>query len=179
METTEPIAALEAAALEQLKRHGLVQPGDRVIAAVSGGADSMALLLFFLRCGPALGLTVEAAHVDHGLRGEASARDAAFVAAFCREKEVPLHRFSAPEEGVVPPEGAGEEWARQLRYGFFERLCREQGAKLATAHTRNDQAETLLLLLDEARICASGAAARRGRRAFRPCGGRSSGRFLR
>ena len=103
METTEPIAALEAAALEQLKRHGLVQPGDRVIAAVSGGADSMALLLFFLRCGPALGLTVEAAHVDHGLRGEASARDAAFVAAFCREKEVPLHRFSAPEEGIVPP----------------------------------------------------------------------------
>ena len=147
METTEPIAALEAAALEQLKRHGLVQPGDRVIAAVSGGADSMALLLFFLRCGPALGLTVEVAHVDHGLRGEASARDAAFVAAFCRARGVPLHRFSAPEEGVVPPEGAGEAWARQLRYGFFERLCREHGAKLATAHTKNDQAETLLLNL--------------------------------
>ena len=157
METTEPIAALEAAALEQLKRHGLVQPGDRVIAAVSGGADSMALLLFFLRCGPALGLTVEVAHVDHGLRGEASARDAAFVAAFCRARGVPLHRFSAPEEGVVPPEGAGEAWARQLRYGFFERLCREHGAKLATAHTKNDQAETLLLHL--ARGCGPAGAA--------------------
>ena len=157
METTEPIAALEAAALEQLKRHGLVQPGDRVIAAVSGGADSMALLLFFLRCGPALGLTVEVAHVDHGLRGEASARDAAFVASFCRARGVPLHRFSAPEEGVVPPEGAGEAWARQLRYGFFERLCREHGAKLATAHTKNDQAETLLLHL--ARGCGPAGAA--------------------
>ena len=157
METTEPIAALEAAALEQLKRQGLVQPGDRVIAAVSGGADSMALLLFFLRCGPALGLTVEVAHVDHGLRGEASARDAAFVAAFCRARGVPLHRFSAPEEGVVPPEGAGEAWARQLRYGFFERLCREHGAKLATAHTKNDQAETLLLHL--ARGCGPAGAA--------------------
>lgn len=157
METTEPIAALETAALEQLKRHGLVQPGDRVIAAVSGGADSMALLLFFLRCGPALGLTVEVAHVDHGLRGEASARDAAFVAAFCRARGVPLHRFSAPEEGVVPPEGAGEAWARQLRYGFFERLCREHGAKLATAHTKNDQAETLLLHL--ARGCGPAGAA--------------------
>lgn len=117
----------------------------------------MALLLFFLRCGPALGLTVEVAHVDHGLRGEASARDAAFVAAFCRARGVPLHRFSAPEERVVPPEGAGEAWARQLRYGFFERLCREHGAKLATAHTKNDQAETLLLHL--ARGCGPAGAA--------------------
>ena len=106
METTEPIAALEAAALEQLKRHGLVQPGNRVIAAVSGGADSMALLLFFLRCGPALGLTVEVAHVDHGLRGEASARDAAFVAAFCRAISSALGSMSTPVACSAPRSSA-------------------------------------------------------------------------
>lgn len=119
----------------------LLAPGDRVIAAVSGGADSMALLQFLLEYQEALGVTVEAVHVDHRLRHE-SARDAAFVAAFCNEKGVPLHAFAAD----APVGHRSEEWSRQLRYGFFETLA-GPGVKIATAHTLSDQAETLLLRL--------------------------------
>lgn len=120
---------------------GLLAPGDRVIAAVSGGADSMALLQFLLEYKDTLGVTVEAAHVDHRAR-PSSGRDAAFVAAFCRGRGVPLHAFAAP----APPQRPTEEWCRALRYGFFETLA-APGVKIATAHTLSDQAETLLLRL--------------------------------
>lgn len=147
---------------------GLFAPRSRVIAAVSGGADSMALLLFLLRRSDSLGVTVEAVHVDHGIRGAASAADAAFVARFCAAHGVPLHRFSAAEAGIPVPEHPSEDWARRLRYGFFEQLLAAPGAGeeaapagpgapggeaarppvcIATAHTQNDQAETLLFRL--------------------------------
>lgn len=147
---------------------GLFAPRSRVIAAVSGGADSMALLLFLLRRADSLGVTVEAVHVDHGIRGAASAADAAFVARFCAAHGVPLHRFSAAEAGIPVPEHPSEDWARRLRYGFFEQLLARLGAGdaaapagpgapggeaarppvcIATAHTQNDQAETLLFRL--------------------------------
>lgn len=164
-------------------RQGLFMPKDRVIAAVSGGADSMALLVFLLRCAKTLGVTVEAVHVDHGIRGRRSAEDAEFVAAFCKEHGVPLHIFSAQKAGVRVPKKPSEDWARRLRYGFFEQLlAAEAEAKtgaaardagqgprqggpaagasfaegktspaprvlIATAHTRSDQAETLLFRL--------------------------------
>ena len=119
----------------------LLAPGDRVIAAVSGGADSMALLQFLLESREELGVQVEAVHVDHRLRPE-SARDAAFVAAFCAEKGVTLHARAAD----APVGHRSEEWSRQLRYGCFEELA-GPGVKIATAHTLSDQAETLLLRL--------------------------------
>ncbi|MEE0757163.1 tRNA lysidine(34) synthetase, partial [Allofournierella sp.] len=107
----------------------LLAPGDRVIAAVSGGADSMALLQFLLEYKDALGVGVEAAHVDHHMRPD-SARDAAFVAKFCQKNGVPLHAFAA----AAPPARPSEEWCRELRYGFFETLA-APGVKIATAHT--------------------------------------------
>lgn len=119
----------------------LLAPGDRVIAAVSGGADSMALLQFLLEYKDTLGVDVEAAHVDHRMRA-ASGRDAAFVADFCKKNGVTLHSFAADEQEVR----RSEEWGRQLRYGFFETLA-GPGVKIATAHTLTDQAETLLLRL--------------------------------
>lgn len=119
----------------------LLAPGDRVIAAVSGGADSMALLQFLLEYKDALDVGVEAAHVDHRMRPD-SARDAAFVVKFCQKNGVPLHAFAA----AAPPARPSEEWCRELRYGFFETLA-APGVKIATAHTLSDQAETLLLRL--------------------------------
>ena len=136
-------AAFEEQALESIRSLKLLQPGDRVIAAVSGGADSMALLRFFLRRGRELGITLEAAHVNHGLRDAADA-DEAFVAEFCEKEGVPLHCHRAGRQ----TERRSEEWARQLRYDFFEQLTgKDPAVKIATAHTLTDQAETLLFRL--------------------------------
>ncbi|MBQ5755391.1 MAG: tRNA lysidine(34) synthetase TilS, partial [Oscillospiraceae bacterium] len=128
------------------RSQALFEQGDRVIAAVSGGADSMALLLFLLANRAVWGLTVEAVHVNHGLRGAAAEQDEAFVTEFCQRNSVPLYIYRLAEEEDIP-EQAGEDWARQARYRRFEALAREKQAKIATAHTLNDQAETLLFRL--------------------------------
>ena len=130
-------------------------PGDplhelHLAAAVSGGADSMALLRILLALQPEFGFELSACHVNHGLRGESAHRDEAFVRAECARLGVPLRVFHAAEmadEVGLPPEHAGEDWARRLRYACFARLCREGIDAVATAHTANDQAETLLLRL--------------------------------
>ena len=112
---------------------------DRLLAGVSGGADSVALLRLLLDAGT----QVTAVHVNHGLRGEASDGDEAFVRELCARWRVPLMTYRAD-----PPEDPGEDWARQVRYGFFRRAAVETGVSaIALAHHRDDQAETLLLHL--------------------------------
>ncbi len=147
MRTTDTPAAqrLETAALAWCRAQDLLPRGTTVIAACSGGADSMALLLFLLRGRQALGITVAAAHVDHGIRGAAAHADAAFVADFCRRNGVPFFLYDAMAAGVDIPASPGEDWARRLRYGFLDELAVREKALIATAHTATDQAETLLL----------------------------------
>ncbi|MGN1019131.1 MAG: tRNA lysidine(34) synthetase TilS [Aristaeellaceae bacterium] len=112
---------------------------EKVLAGVSGGADSVALLLML----QARGCRVTAVHVNHGLRGAASDGDEAFVRALCRERDVPLACYRAE-----PPERPGEDWARRVRYGFFREAMAQTGAEaLVLAHHRDDQAETLLMHL--------------------------------
>ena len=130
----------------------LLYPGRplRLAAAVSGGADSMALLLLLRALQPEFGYTLSACHVNHGLRGKAADRDEAFVRDACKALGVPLRVFHAAElagEVGAPPPHAGEDWARRLRYACFARLRGEGIDAVATAHTANDQAETLLLRL--------------------------------
>lgn len=112
---------------------------DEVLAGVSGGADSVALLhLLLLR-----GCRVTALHVNHGLRGEGSDGDEQFVRALCEKLGVRLRTYRA-----VPPAHPGEDWARKVRYGFFLRAAAETGCHaLVLAHHRDDQAETMLLHL--------------------------------
>lgn len=138
---------IEKTLLAHCRQQGLFQPGEQVIAACSGGADSMALLRFLLRCRETLGISVRAAHVDHGIRGEASHADAAFVREFCRRNDVPFFLYDARAEGIVIPEHPSEDWARRLRYGWFDTLAAKENAVIATAHTLSDQAETLLFRL--------------------------------
>ena len=133
-------------------REKLLCPGEplHLAAAVSGGADSMALLRILLALQPEFGFVLSACHVNHGLRGKTADRDEAFVRAECARLGVPLRVFHAAEmadEVGLPSEHAGEDWARRLRYACFARLCGEGIDVVATAHTANDQAETLLLRL--------------------------------
>ena len=129
-------------------REKLLCPGEplHLAAAVSGGADSMALLRILLALQPEFGFALSACHVNHGLRGESADRDEAFVRAECARLGVPLRVFHAAEL-ASPPVHAGEDWARRLRYTAFAQLQGQGIDAIATAHTANDQAETLLLRL--------------------------------
>ncbi len=125
---------------------GLFAPGERVAAAVSGGSDSVALLRSLLDRRRELGVGLSVAHVHHGIRGAAADRDAAFVEDLAREHglSLHLHRCDAPREAAAGRENL-EEAARNLRYSFFRRLMEEGSVSVvATAHTLDDQAETVL-----------------------------------
>ena len=118
-----------------------IRPGERVLCAVSGGADSMYLLCRMLELKEKHGFEVCCAHFDHGMRGEESGRDAAFVAAFCASRGVPCRIGRGAVQG-------GEAEARQARYAFLRASAEKQGCQwIATAHTADDNAETLLLQL--------------------------------
>lgn len=123
-----------------------IAPGERVLCAVSGGADSMYLLCRMLELGDANGFSVVCAHYNHRLRGAESDRDERFVRAFCEAHGVPCHVGSGD---VAAVRGMGtEEAARTLRYAFLQRCAEENDCRwIATAHTANDNAETMLLNL--------------------------------
>jgi len=126
-------------------RNNLFRPGQRIAVAVSGGADSVALLRRLLEERPKLGIVVSAVHVHHRIR-EAAEDDAAFVAGLAAAHDLPfyLHRTDAPAAAATLHETL-EEAARNLRYGFFRQLIADgQVDAVATAHTLDDQAETVL-----------------------------------
>ena len=136
----------EARVLAWCEQAGLFAQGQRVAAAVSGGADSMALLRILLALSGRLGVEVSACHVNHKLRGAAADADEAFVRAACARLGVPLTVCRAGEEGL-PDASGGEAGARALRYACFARLHGAGIDRIATAHTVTDQAETLLFRL--------------------------------
>jgi tRNA(Ile)-lysidine synthase len=125
----------------------LPAPGRRVVAAVSGGPDSVALLRVLLRLRPRFGWTISAGHFNHQLRDRDSDDDEAFVCNLCRDLDVPLTvaRLDTRTEAERLRQNL-EECARRLRYRFLFDLAGPLGAA-ATGHTLNDQAETFLLKL--------------------------------
>ena len=151
---------------ELIEEYGLIPPGSTVLCAVSGGADSIYLLHRLWRLRRELGFRLAAAHFDHRLRGEESARDLEFVREFvslCCGRErilgpdgetrelppVELYTGFGDVAGRARETGQGiEETARELRYAFLRQAAREAGAQwIAVAHTANDNGETLLLHL--------------------------------
>ena len=126
--------------LKFAREQNLMAPGDTVICAVSGGADSVAMLFALYLLREKLGITLEAAHFNHNLRGEEALRDETFVRELCARYEIPLHVAS----GEIHPGKKGlEAAARDARYAFLEGLP----GKIATAHTADDNAETILMHL--------------------------------
>ena len=123
-----------------IRKQELIAPGDHIVCAVSGGADSVAMLFAMYLLKDKLGIQLSAAHFNHHLRGAESDRDEDFVREFCERYDIPLH---VGGEVVVPGKKGLEAAARDARYAFLKSL----GGKIATAHTADDNAETVLMHL--------------------------------
>ena len=128
-----------------IRQHSLFTKEDTLLVALSGGADSVALLRVLL----ALGYTCRAAHCNFHLRGEESDRDEAFVRRLCEEQDVPLCITHFDTAGEAARRGISIEMAaRELRYAWFEEVRQACGAaRICVAHHRDDSAETFLLNL--------------------------------
>lgn len=132
--------------LNTICAHGLICKGDRVIVALSGGADSVSLLDLLLSLKDELCIEIMAAHVNHNLRGEESDADEAFVRKLCRERGVELFVKSVDVLKLSTQRKEGfETVGRDVRYEFFKELSVQMGAKVATAHTASDALETALM----------------------------------
>jgi tRNA(Ile)-lysidine synthase len=123
-----------------------LKAGDRVAVAVSGGADSVALLHMLLELREKLGILISIAHFNHQLRGRASDADEKFVAQLAVKYSLELHVARADVAAKAKRDKSNlEETARRARYAFFEGLISAGLAtKIAVAHTADDQAETVL-----------------------------------
>jgi tRNA(Ile)-lysidine synthase len=136
--------------LEQyLRRYRLVRPGERVGVAVSGGADSVALLRALAELAPELGVVLLVLHLNHQLRGADSEADQDFVAALAAQLSLEAAIESCDVASLAALHGLSLEAAgRRARYQFFQRAAADHRLDcVATAHTRDDQAETVLLRL--------------------------------
>lgn len=124
----------------------MLSRGDTVVCGLSGGADSVCLLLALNSLHERLGITVEAVHVNHCLRGGESDRDEGFCRELCKSLGIGFISESCDVSGYAVKNGLScEEAARKLRYDIFAK--HSQGKKLATAHNANDNLETMLINL--------------------------------
>lgn len=137
--------------IEQVRKYvlseRLLRPGDRVAVAVSGGADSVALLRVLLELRKELGVVLSVAHFHHGIRGAEADADRRFVADLAARFQLELHSGSGDAPAHAGEHGLSlETAARELRHHWFASLLSERKAdKIATAHTLDDQAETVLM----------------------------------
>lgn len=132
-----------------VKKWHMLTREDCVIVGVSGGADSVCLLLVLLELKKEIGFDVVAVHVNHGLRGAEADADEAFVKQLCEEYNVPVEVCFADVEAIAKErKQTTEEAAREVRREFFVQACRQYGGtKIALAHHQNDNAETFLFRL--------------------------------
>lgn len=145
---------LETQVKQYIEANGLIGAGDVVLAGVSGGADSMCLLELLRACREKIDFALHVIHVEHGIRGEASMADAQHVADYCKNREIPCEVVHVDACMYAAQHGYSlEEAARLLRYEAFERVAQalEQSGglrggqvRIAVAHHREDQAETVL-----------------------------------
>ncbi|MGN0556257.1 MAG: tRNA lysidine(34) synthetase TilS, partial [Acutalibacteraceae bacterium] len=128
-----------------MREYDMRPMSGKILIALSGGADSVALTHMLIALSPRLKLELFAVHLNHNLRGEESARDERFVRDFCKRLSIPLTVYSEDiAAGAADSRRGIEEYARERRYALFGALAEETGAYLATAHHLNDVAETLI-----------------------------------
>ena len=132
-----------------LEKYRMVQPGDKLILGVSGGADSVCLLFLSLEYRRRMDFEMAVVHVNHGLRGEEAGEDARYVEALCREKGICCYPVQGDVAGLAASERCSvEDAGRRLRYrAFYQAMEELGGTKIAVAHNAGDRAETMLLHL--------------------------------
>jgi tRNA(Ile)-lysidine synthase len=142
-----PVERLQQAVLEYIRKHELLKAGDRVGVAVSGGADSVALLRLLLELRKEVGLVLSVVHFNHKLRGSESDQDERFVAELAQRHKLELRCQSGDVAAHAAEKHLSlETAAREMRYQYFRQLLLESRLnRIATGHTLDDQAETVLL----------------------------------
>ncbi len=133
--------------LNTIKKHNLIENGDNVLVGVSGGPDSMALLYALLSIQTEISFSLYIAHVNHGVRGREADEDEKFVEKISGKLGIPFYSKKIDMEGYAREHKlSSEDAGRRLRYKFFrEVLLSINGGKIAVAHNKNDQAETLIM----------------------------------
>jgi tRNA(Ile)-lysidine synthase len=133
--------------LSYVRHHRLMRPGDRVGVAVSGGADSVALLRLLLEARAELGIVLSVVHFNHQIRGADAYADEQFVRSLAAGFDLEFHGGAGDTPAHARQHKLSlEAAARTLRYAFFDRLAADAAVdRVATAHTRDDQAETVLM----------------------------------
>ncbi|MEH0018580.1 MAG: tRNA lysidine(34) synthetase TilS [Desulfobacter sp.] len=132
-----------------MQSHGMAGAGDRILAGISGGPDSMALIRVLMELRERLGITLGLAHLNHNLRGDASDRDEAFVRSFARENGLELAVESLDVRGLARRHKLSQEEAgRNARYAFFNRVADSRGyTRIALGHHWDDHVEQVLMSL--------------------------------
>ncbi len=155
-----------------IRRHGMLNPGDKVLIGVSGGPDSMALLHALIHLSQRLGIQLAMAHLNHGLRPKAADQDEAFVTAQASVLSLPF--FVQKTDVSALHQGSGdslEEAARKARYEFFQEILDQNNyTKLALGHHQDDNAELILmnLIRGSGILGLAGIPAVRGNQIVRP-----------
>lgn len=146
---TRILKSVDEAVLRFIRAKGLLPKGCRILVGLSGGPDSVFLLHFFLRYRKMFALEVSAAHLNHSLRGKESDADENFCRGLCGTLGVPFHSKKTNVAALAKRKGISvEEAGREARYRFFSSLMKKLGyERAATAHTMNDNTESVLLNL--------------------------------
>ena len=135
-------------ALSAVQKYNMLSQNDKIVVGLSGGADSCALLHFLVSLGKEMNLTVSACHINHQLRGAEADRDEQFAVDFCKNLHVPLYILRADVKGeALRQKKSTEQCGRDIRYKFFSETADMLHAKISTAHTASDNAETVLFNL--------------------------------
>ena len=136
-------------ACNTIKQHGMLADHDQVLAAVSGGPDSVALLLMLLELQDQLQLAIGIAHINHCLRGEESDRDEAFVRSLARQHRIACHICKIDVPAIAKSNKLSfEEAARNVRYAFYQEISQKNGYnRTALGHNCDDNAELVLMNL--------------------------------
>lgn len=132
-----------------IDKYNMIQKGDRIVVGVSGGADSVCLFDVLLKLAPVYGHTLFVVHVNHGIRGKEADEDEAYVKKLCLDNQVSFTAIKTDVRAIAVKEGLSEEEAgRKVRYeAFYHCFTENKCNKIAIAHNKNDNAETILFHL--------------------------------